>query len=229
MVFLSKIVGKKLFLPPPAFLACLSPFYKAGSRQYHMTNYTLLLRLLPALINLLLQISTKYRLSFVCIWFKTTTTIKKTPTFFNALAVGNFSVTFPWKWSSGWGKRPLSLPQQMLQHLLQTQNPSCRYSSKSKSATALRLSVVDELLDPARCRAPKHPTKPPKGFEWMREKRMLNSSQHSDYLLFGPSVYIRTVKAHWDATSDRRNPLHAKVLLFRFLAVWNLGVKVWKQ
>lgn len=42
-----------------------------------MTCYALLLRLLLTLINLLLQISTKYSLGFVCIWFKTPG-IKKT-------------------------------------------------------------------------------------------------------------------------------------------------------
>jgi len=65
MVFLSKIVGKKPFLPPLAFSTFL--FYKAGNRQYCMTSYALLLRLLVTLINLFLQISTKYSLGFVCL------------------------------------------------------------------------------------------------------------------------------------------------------------------
>lgn len=56
---------------------------------------------------------------------------------------------------------------------------------------------------------------------------MLSTSQLGIWLLrcplFGPPVYIRAGKACWDATSDRWKTLHAKVLLFSFAAVRNLG------
>lgn len=58
------------------FLICLSSIRLRGDSTIWL-SYTLLLRLLPTLINLLLQILTKYSLGFVCIWFKTATITEK--------------------------------------------------------------------------------------------------------------------------------------------------------
>lgn len=74
MVFLSRTVEKKLFLLSPAFLTCLSLSCKKQAVPYDKLYIAAEIS-----ANNLLQKSTKYSLGFVCIGFKTATTIKRSP------------------------------------------------------------------------------------------------------------------------------------------------------
>lgn len=111
---------------------------------------------------------------------------------------------------------PSSAPK-ILWNLLYSQNHSCKHSSKSRSATALRSSAIAELLGSEMC--PKHPAKP------QRAQRMLHTSQWGLWslqcLLFGPSVYCGG-KAHRAATTE------IEILyLPRFYSSGLLQCKIW--